>query len=51
MSESLEQLRALENGARIKVILTDDDSIGLDTPEQAPLIESLLFSLSSHSPH
>jgi 3-deoxy-manno-octulosonate cytidylyltransferase (CMP-KDO synthetase) len=47
MSESLEQLRALENGARIKVILTDDDSIGLDTPEQAALIESLL-SLSSH---
>ena len=51
-AESLEQLRALENGARIKVIITTDDSIGLDTPEQAPLIESLLTRLSStHIPH
>ena len=41
-AESLEQLRALENGARIRVIITEDDSIGLDTPAQAPLIESLL---------
>jgi 3-deoxy-manno-octulosonate cytidylyltransferase (CMP-KDO synthetase) len=45
-AESLEQLRALENGARIKVIITSDDSIGLDTPEQAPIIESLLSSTS-----
>lgn len=44
-SESLEQLRALENGARIKVLITADDSIGLDTPEQVPLVESLLLSL------
>lgn len=51
IAESLEQLRALENGARIKVILTDDDSIGLDTPEQAPIVESLLLSLSSYSSH
>lgn len=45
-AESLEQLRALENGARIKVLVTHDESIGLDTPEQAPLIERLL--LASH---
>jgi len=45
-AESLEQLRALENGARIRVIITNDDSIGLDTPAQAALIESLL--LTSH---
>jgi 3-deoxy-manno-octulosonate cytidylyltransferase (CMP-KDO synthetase) len=44
-TESLEQLRALENGARIKVLITADDSIGLDTPEQVPLVESLLLSL------
>lgn len=51
-AESLEQLRALENGARIKVIITADDSIGLDTPEQASLIEALLTRISSpHSPH
>lgn len=45
-AESLEQLRALENGARIKVLVTRDESIGLDTPEQASLIERLL--LASH---
>lgn len=31
--EKLEQLRALENGIRIKVIKTNFDSIGIDTPE------------------
>ncbi|MFM2171866.1 MAG: 3-deoxy-manno-octulosonate cytidylyltransferase [Verrucomicrobiota bacterium] len=49
-AESLEQLRALENGARIKVIITSDDSIGLDTPAQAPLIESLLSDFSTTTP-
>lgn len=48
-AESLEQLRALENGARIKVIVTLDDSIGLDTPEQAALIEAHLLSRNSHN--
>jgi len=32
-AERLEQLRALENGFRIKVVLTDKDSIEVDTPE------------------
>jgi 3-deoxy-manno-octulosonate cytidylyltransferase (CMP-KDO synthetase) len=31
----LEQLRAIENGEKIKVIITDDESIGVDTPDQA----------------
>jgi len=31
--EKLEQLRALENGIRIKVIKTTFDSIGIDTPD------------------
>ena len=40
--EQLEQLRALENGSRIRVVVTEHDSIGLDTPEQVPEIEALL---------
>ncbi len=44
MAESLEQLRALENGATIKVVLTTDTSPGVDTPEQAREIERLLSS-------
>jgi 3-deoxy-manno-octulosonate cytidylyltransferase (CMP-KDO synthetase) len=41
-AESLEQLRALENGAAIHVITTTDTSPGVDTPEQARHIEHLL---------
>ena len=43
-TESLEQLRALENGARIRVVLTDDLSPGVDTEEQARAIEKHLLS-------
>lgn len=46
-AESLEQLRALENGASIHVILTSDTSPGVDTLEQAHEIERLLAS-SAH---
>ncbi len=42
LAESLEQLRALENGATIKVITTTDTSPGVDTPAQAIAIEHLL---------
>jgi 3-deoxy-manno-octulosonate cytidylyltransferase (CMP-KDO synthetase) len=38
-TESLEQLRALENGARLRVVLTTDESPGVDTPEQAREVE------------
>lgn len=44
MAESLEQLRALENGASIKVIPSSDTSPGVDTLEQAREIERLLSS-------
>jgi len=43
-AECLEQLRALENGAAIQVITTNDTSPGVDTPEQARHIESLLLA-------
>ena len=40
--EKLEQLRALENGCPIAVGLTDDPSIGVDTPEDAKKFEVYL---------
>ena len=41
-AESLEQLRWLENGYRIKVGLTDNETIGIDTPADLQrAIESL----------
>lgn len=42
--EGLEQLRAIENGAEIRVLLTDDDSPGVDTPEQAAILDRNLAS-------
>ncbi|MDX1679840.1 MAG: 3-deoxy-manno-octulosonate cytidylyltransferase [Akkermansiaceae bacterium] len=44
-AESLEQLRALEHGASIHVLSTNDASPGVDTPEQADAIESLFSSM------
>ena len=41
-TEGREQLRALENGARIKVLSTEDTSPGVDTPEQAAILHDLL---------
>jgi len=41
-SESLEQLRVLENGFAIKVIETTHDSIGVDTPDDLERVRRLL---------
>ncbi len=40
--EKLEQLRALENGHRIKVGFTEETSIGVDTAEDAARFEALV---------
>jgi 3-deoxy-manno-octulosonate cytidylyltransferase (CMP-KDO synthetase) len=41
-TESLEQLRALEAGHRIKVLIVDYDGISIDTPEDLERARSLL---------
>ncbi len=48
-AESLEQLRALENGVRIKVVVTSNGSPGVDTPEDARMIERLIVSAGRRS--
>ncbi|MEO6870980.1 MAG: 3-deoxy-manno-octulosonate cytidylyltransferase, partial [Chthoniobacterales bacterium] len=42
-AEALEQLRALENGVKIHVVVTKSGSPGVDTPADAQAIEHLLL--------
>jgi 3-deoxy-manno-octulosonate cytidylyltransferase (CMP-KDO synthetase) len=44
-TEALEQLRALEHGVRIRVVLTPQPSIGVDTPDD---VARLIAYLGSH---
>jgi 3-deoxy-manno-octulosonate cytidylyltransferase (CMP-KDO synthetase) len=45
-AEALEQLRALENGVNIHVVVTESGSPGVDTPEDARVIERQLLAVS-----
>ena len=45
--ERLEQLRALENGYRIKLVCTEYDSIGVDTSEDVELVIKRINKLGS----
>ncbi|MDD5196108.1 MAG: 3-deoxy-manno-octulosonate cytidylyltransferase [Candidatus Omnitrophica bacterium] len=45
-TERLEQLRALEEGFRIKVIETNFDTIGVDTPEDLERVKLILQKLA-----
>ncbi|NGX42451.1 MAG: 3-deoxy-manno-octulosonate cytidylyltransferase [Chlamydiae bacterium] len=42
MSEDLEQLKVLEHGFRIKVAVVENDSVGIDTPEDIKKVEQTL---------
>ena len=45
IAESLEQLRWLQNGYRIKVGLTDVETVGIDTPEDLKRAEDFLRNI------
>jgi 3-deoxy-manno-octulosonate cytidylyltransferase (CMP-KDO synthetase) len=46
-AEQLEQLRALENGLKIRVVISKNNSVGVDTPDDATEVERLILSRRS----
>jgi 3-deoxy-manno-octulosonate cytidylyltransferase (CMP-KDO synthetase) len=49
-AEKLEQLRALENGYRIKVVETSFDSVEVDTPADIRRVEASLLRHAAPEP-
>ena len=49
-TESLEQLRALENGVKVHVLITAAGSPGIDTPEDAKVLEQKLARAKRRMP-
>lgn len=47
--EGLEQLRALHIGERIRVVLTEENAVGIDTREQADKLEAMLLAAPASS--
>ncbi len=47
MAEKLEQLRIIENGSKIKTVITKFDSISVDTPDDVKKIEKIIQQFES----
>jgi 3-deoxy-manno-octulosonate cytidylyltransferase (CMP-KDO synthetase) len=45
MMEDLEQLKVIENGYKIKVVMVDHAAFGVDFPEDVPMIEARIKEL------
>ena len=50
-AEALEQLRALENGVKIQVVMTGSGSPGVDTPEDAKSVAASLCEARDQASH